>query len=287
MPEPKRQTPSRTDAKTDMSALNFERKNQDMVKLPKSAKIHKRPIPRPATASPYAGPSTPKIVYISSSTPYMAAVKRVQKLLRHAEKRATAAVEASVNGHGHRGRSGGGTEKLVAALAKGEGLGETAREEVFVKATGRAIETALKAAKWFGIGGREGEYTVRVETGSVLVVDDVEEGEETDGVGAGGKIVQGETTNLNANIPGADGNGKDEMTMLTDTITNVGDTTIISEKPGNPTLPVAEMKSKPVSKNAERKRKRAATLAAQFANTELPETRTRWVKSVQVAISLK
>jgi ribonuclease P/MRP protein subunit POP7 len=234
-----------------------------------AAKVHKRPIPHPATASPYAGASVPKTVYISSSTPYMAAVKRVQKLLRQAEKRATAAVEASIRGKGQgRGRSSGGggsvsTEKLVAALARGEGKEELAKEEVFVKATGRAIETALKVGKWFGRGEREAEYAVRVETGSVLVVDDVEEGDETDGK-------------------------TDETTMLTDATTNAGDTTITSEKTaGNPTPPTTEARSKPLSEKAEKKRKRAATLAAQFAGKELPESRTRWVNSVQVAISLK
>ncbi|KAL3485248.1 Rpp20 subunit of nuclear RNase MRP and P-domain-containing protein [Aspergillus germanicus] len=278
------------DPKATMSSLNFERKNQDMVKLPKSAKVHKRPIPHPATASPYAGASVPKTVYISSSTPYMAAVKRVQKLLRQAEKRATAAVEASIRGKGQgRGRSGGGggsvsTEKLVAALARGEGKEELSKEDVFVKATGRAIETALKVGKWFGRGEREAEYAVRVETGSVLVVDDVEEGDETEeGVGAGAAMgmVQGET--------GPNNDGKtDETTMLTDTTTNAGDTTITSEKtPGNPTPPTTDAKSKPLSEKAEKKRKRAATLAAQFAGKELPESRTRWVNSVQVAISLK
>ncbi|KAL2852253.1 Rpp20 subunit of nuclear RNase MRP and P-domain-containing protein [Aspergillus pseudodeflectus] len=297
MPAAKRQKTSTSDTKTTMSPLNFERKNQDMVKLPKSAKVHKRPIPHPATASPYAGASVPKTVYISSSTPYMAAVKRVQKLLRQAEKRATAAVEASLRGNGQsRGRSGGGgggvsTEKLVAALARGEGKEDLVREEVFVKATGRAIETALKVGKWFGKGEREAEYTVRVETGSVLVVDDVEEGGGTEkGGSAGGEVVQGGTgtTSSGANMAGPNSDGKtDETTMVPDTTTDVNDTTIMSEKRGNPTPPTTEAKSKPLSEHAEKKRKRAATLAAQFAGKELPESRTRWVNSVQVAISLK
>ncbi|KAJ0416572.1 Rpp20 subunit of nuclear RNase MRP and P-domain-containing protein [Aspergillus carlsbadensis] len=294
MPAAKRQRTSPSDPKTAMPSLNFERKNQDMVKLPKSAKVHKRPIPHPATASPYAGASIPKTVYISSSTPYMAAVKRVQKLLRQAEKRATAAVEASIRGKGRGGGGGVSTEKLVAALARGEGKEDLAREEVFIKATGRAIETALKVGKWFGRGEREAEYAVRVETGSVLVVDDVEGGDETEGavgVGAGMATAQGEigATRSGANMAGPNSDGKtDETTMVTDTTTDVvGDTTIVNEKTGNPTPPATEAKLKPLSKKAEKKRKRAATLAAQFAGKELPESRTRWVNSVQVAISLK
>ncbi|KAL3468544.1 Rpp20 subunit of nuclear RNase MRP and P-domain-containing protein [Aspergillus heterothallicus] len=291
MPERKRQKTSHSETKADMSALKFERKNKDMVKVPKSARIHKRPIPHPATASPYAGPSAPKTVYISSSTPYMAAVKRVQKLLRHAEKRATAAVEASINGGNTRrgrggGRSAGGTERLVAALAKGEGA--KAREEVFIKATGRAIGTAMRAAKWFERGEREGEYSVRVETGSVLVVDDIEE-EDVEIAESEAGAGNGVGPDANGAVAGANSDGKpaDETTIVTETTTNAEDTTIISEKAGDPTPPETEINPKPVSKGVQNRRKRAAALAAQFADTELPETRTRWVNSVQVAISLK
>ena len=95
----------------------------------------------------------------------MSAVKRVQKFLQQAEKRATASVNLSSSKKRDRER--------LAQIARGsEAL---KKEEVFVKATGRAIEKALRVGKWFE--ERESEYTVRVETGSVLVVDDVVEDE--------------------------------------------------------------------------------------------------------------
>ncbi|KAE8325696.1 Rpp20 subunit of nuclear RNase MRP and P-domain-containing protein [Aspergillus sergii] len=148
------------------NALNFEKKNKDMLKLPKHAGIQKRPIPHAPIASPYAGSSVPKVVYISSNTPFMSAVKRVQKFLQQAEKRATASVNLSSSKKRDRER--------LAEIARGnESL---KKEEVFVKATGRAIEKALRVGKWFE--ERESEYAVRVETGSVLVVDDVVEDEE-------------------------------------------------------------------------------------------------------------
>ncbi|KAB8261155.1 Rpp20 subunit of nuclear RNase MRP and P-domain-containing protein [Aspergillus pseudonomiae] len=147
------------------NALTFEKKNHDMLKLPKHAGIQKRPIPHAPIASPYAGSSVPKIVYISTNTPFMSAVKRVQKFLQQAEKRATASVNLSSSKKRDRER--------LAQIARGsEAL---KKEEVFVKATGRAIEKALRVGKWFE--ERESEYTVRVETGSVLVVDDVVEDE--------------------------------------------------------------------------------------------------------------
>ncbi|KAE8144067.1 Rpp20 subunit of nuclear RNase MRP and P-domain-containing protein [Aspergillus pseudotamarii] len=148
------------------NALTFEKKNKDMLKLPKHAGIQKRPIPHAPIASPYAGSSVPKIVYMSTNTPFMSAVKRVQKFLRQAEKRATASVNLSSTKKRDRER--------LAQIARGnESL---KKEEVFVKATGRAIEKALRVGKWFE--ERESEYAVRVETGSVLVVDDVVEDEE-------------------------------------------------------------------------------------------------------------
>ncbi|KAE8373557.1 Rpp20 subunit of nuclear RNase MRP and P-domain-containing protein [Aspergillus bertholletiae] len=148
------------------NALAFEKKNKDMLKLPKHAGIQKRPIPHAAIASPYAGSSVPKIVYMSTSTPFMSAVKRVQKFLQQAEKRATASVNLSSTKKRDR-------EKLAQIMRGNEVL---KKEEVFVKATGRAIEKALRVGKWFE--ERESEYVVRVETGSVLVVDDVVEDEE-------------------------------------------------------------------------------------------------------------
>lgn len=51
------------------------------------------------------------------------------------------------------------------------------KEEVFVKATGRAIYRALEIAWFFQQQkGSEGEFTVRVKTGSVSAVDDIIEG---------------------------------------------------------------------------------------------------------------
>lgn len=226
--------------------LHFEKKNQGLVKLPRctchalphlhitqspdrrltlelaDAKVEKRPIPHAPVASPYAGSSVPKIVYVSSKTPFMSAVKRVQKLLRQAEKRATAGISLEDTQK---------TEKQkLAELAKAV---ET-REEIFVKATGKAIEKALNVGKWFE--EKEAEYTVRVTTGSVLVVDDVVEDEE-----------------------------KKEEEMRKQQRQETADD---AEK-----------------KDSAKKRKREVAKVSE--DEELPETRTRWIKKVEVAISFK
>jgi ribonuclease P/MRP protein subunit POP7 len=158
----------------------------------------------------------------------MSAVKRVQKLLRQAEKRATAKISLEDTRK---------TEKQkLAELAKSD----EQREEVFVKATGRAIEKVLNVGKWFE--EKESEYTVRVNTGSVLVVDDVVEDEER-------------KEKLALKEQKQDVRGKTEP---------------------------EEGAAKPDAKKRKRQEKPEAT-----DDYELPETRTRWIKMVEVAVSLK
>ena len=50
-------------------------------------RISKRPLLRPKIASKYASEREAKVVYVSSKTPFMSAVKRVQSLLGQVEKR--------------------------------------------------------------------------------------------------------------------------------------------------------------------------------------------------------
>jgi ribonuclease P/MRP protein subunit POP7 len=175
---------------------------------------------------------------MSTSTPFMSVVKRVQKFLRQAEKRATASVNLS--------SSAKRNQQKLAEIARGEE--QLRKEEVFVKATGRAIEKALEVGRWFE--EREGEYRVRVETGSVLVVDDVEEDEE----GKRKAIEKGEKAKkeLEGNVKSEDGTEK-----------------------------AVE------SKSAVKKRRRAANALASVEGEELPETRTRWVNKVEISISYK
>ncbi|KAK2763696.1 hypothetical protein FQN54_009312 [Arachnomyces sp. PD_36] len=141
--------------------LQFERKNKQLQKIPKNARVEKRPILHPPIASPYAGSSVPKVVYVSTKTPFMCAVKRVQKLLRHAEKRATSKVDLG--------------SKKISEKAKLEQVVQAQealkKEEVLVMATGRAIEKAMSIEKWFR--ERDEEYEVKVRTKAVLVVDDI------------------------------------------------------------------------------------------------------------------
>ncbi|BCR85395.1 ribonuclease P subunit p20 family protein [Aspergillus chevalieri] len=219
--------------------LQFEKKNQDMVRLPKYARIQKRPIPHAPIASPYAGSSTPKTVYISSNTPFMSAVKRVQKLLQQAEKRAMTSVHLSLGNKTKTDR------QKLAQMAEGHGKlrKEAGQEEVFIKATGRAMEKAMRVGRWFE--EREREYVTRVKTGSVLVVDDVVEDEE-----ARERVIE-EGKRLKKEREEKQEGGDAEESA--------------------------------VSKSAAKKRKRAAAAETE----ELPETRTRWVNVVEIAVTYK
>ncbi|KAJ9302943.1 hypothetical protein DTO271G3_317 [Paecilomyces variotii] len=216
--------------------LQFEKKNKDLVKLPKFA-------------SPYAGSSVPKVIYVGTNSPFMSVVKRVQKILRHAEKRATAGVNLGNNKISEK-------EKL-ARLAKGQE--NLRKEEVFIKATGRAIERALSVGRWFE--EKEEEYEVRVKTGTVLVVDDIVEDEEAKRREMEKKEKTGEES------------GDDKKKE---------DGTAISEDATRP----ADSEAAAPSKQPSKKRKRRAK-AAVSGDVELPESRTRWVNMVEIAITLK
>lgn len=114
----------------------------------------------------------------------MSAVKRVEKLLDLADKRdvQTATTHAQKN---KRKRRRDDEEDEVMAVARGveEGrdkkrrAGGVSGEEVLVKGTGKAIGKVMEVGSWFQ---QRDAFTIRLRTGSVGAVDDVEvaEGEE-------------------------------------------------------------------------------------------------------------
>lgn len=174
----------------------------------------------------------------------MSAVKRVQKLLRQAEKRATANISLEDTRTTER--------QKLAHLAQVSEL----REEVFVKATGRAIEKALNVGKWFE--EKETEYAVRVSTGSVLVVDDVVEDEEKKQ-----REIQKQQRLENRKQDGSEGSNSEQQNARTD----------------------SGPSQEPTADNATKKKKRKNPPLAD--DGELPESRTRWIKTVEVAVTLK
>lgn len=208
----------------------------------------------------------------------MSAVKRVQKLLRLAERRAMAPLLGAGKRrhpyhHQQAGKGGDVLEKCRAKLRE---------EKVLIKATGRAIEKALSVGRWFeeGKGGGGEEYEVVVRTGSVCVVDDIveedvsisdqedEEGEDEEGEEEEGGSVDPDIT----------------MSMTTN-----NSTTNTQEKDAA----TEDKQDKEESKNQRRRRRKRERIREQRLKAfvdedgETPESRTRWVNMVEIAINMK
>ncbi|KAH7405946.1 Rpp20 subunit of nuclear RNase MRP and P-domain-containing protein [Phaeosphaeria sp. MPI-PUGE-AT-0046c] len=166
-------------------------KHNKLPKLPPNTTIYKRPLLHPQIPTPFASSSSPKTLYITASTSFVPALKRIRKLLAEISRREKQAHTALSKKHKAKGGklSNGDVEMQIAAdlaaqKAKGNASLEGAEEKVYLKATGRAIPRALELGVQFQ-GEESGEYVVKVEMGSVRAVDDVEvsgaPGEDGDG----------------------------------------------------------------------------------------------------------
>lgn len=118
----------------------------------------------PPVPSPYKSSDTPKIVYVSSKTPFISAVKRVRSLLKEADKRATQSA-LSQKKHHQRGDP-------ILAAAQASASKDTTPEAVTIKATGKAIEKATNLALFFQ---QQEDCRVTLRTGTVDAIDDIVE----------------------------------------------------------------------------------------------------------------
>ncbi|KAK6437717.1 hypothetical protein LTR95_006087 [Oleoguttula sp. CCFEE 5521] len=153
--------------------------HKKLPQLPKGAELSKRPLLRPAIPSPYSGPETQKTVYVSAKTPFLSAVKRVEKLLKLADKRTVhSATTISKQREQSRKRKRSFSEHEgddiagIAAVAEEKRESGEGGEEVVIKGTGKAVQRVLELGLWFQ--QRELEYVVGLRTGSVGAIDDVE-----------------------------------------------------------------------------------------------------------------
>ena len=283
------------DVSTQLAELKHEKKNQSLHRLPPNATVQRRPIIHAAIASPFAGRGVQKIVYVSSKTPIMSAVKRVKRLLYEIEKRATQDVK--LIGRGERA----GMQKLAEArerLAK-EG------EEVLVKASGRAMHRAVRVGEWFRNQETEMDCKVEVRTGSVSVVDDIveldddEEAEAEGGVAVeqqedetvleGGdttlELLGDPTASTNEQVSSAEQSKEtaNEHSAATEKTTEGTNREALSSEPNKedrePSTGLASSKKR---KRSSKKKKRQT-----YDPDDLPEQRMRWIKTVEVAISFR
>ena len=183
----------------------------------------------------------------------MSAIKRVQKLLSHAERRSLDSFRAGGDVAAPRGGKSKG--KSSNQEKQQEMQSATHQEEIFVKATGKAMEKALAVGKWFE--SRPDEYVVRVKTGSVLVVDDIVEDEEKKNA-----IIQQQQQQQQQH-----GDGTSSSSSAFDSL---------------PTMTSTHPNPSNQQTRKGKKRKRTVDIDA-----ELPESRTRWVNMVEVAVGLR
>ncbi|USP82680.1 hypothetical protein yc1106_09954 [Curvularia clavata] len=166
-------------------------KRQKLPKLPPNTSITKRPLLHPALPTPFASSSSPKTLYITASTPYIPALKRVRKLLAQITRRHKQSLSASKKASSRGGYleangrlEAGAVEREIVGEAGRKGEQGAAEEEVYLKATGRAIPRALEIGLYFQ---EDGEFRVRIEMGSVVAVDDVEDKRQAGGSEEEGK----------------------------------------------------------------------------------------------------
>jgi ribonuclease P/MRP protein subunit POP7 len=254
------------DVSAELAKLRHEKKNGQMLKLPQNATVQKRPIIHSEVASPYAGVGVQKAVYISSKSPFMSTVKRVKKLLLHIEKRATQNVKLVERG----------TKEEMRKLADASDKIAKDREEVIVKASGKAIPKAMNVAEWFSSKEKDMSCKVEIRSGNVSVVDDIVE--LTD--------------------PADEEADEHEHPDQRSTLLDAGDTTmeLFGHQPDAATATRTETQQNSEKENEDasaefdsnkKKRRRRKRQRPSYDADDLPEQRLRWVKTVEVAISLE
>ncbi|KAF2709655.1 hypothetical protein K504DRAFT_432453 [Pleomassaria siparia CBS 279.74] len=169
MPKPKRQKPERDQHPTQQPPK--------LPRLPSHAIVTTRPLHRPALPTPFSSSTSPKTVYITKSTPFIPCVKRVRSLLDHIASRAQqSALSVSKTQLQANGRlDPRQVERSIAEAAGKRDADDGDREEVYLKASGKAIHRALEIGVYFQ---KEADCRVRVEIGSVRAIDDIELGEK-------------------------------------------------------------------------------------------------------------
>lgn len=213
------------------------------------------------------------MIYISAKTPFLSAVKRVEKLLHLSEKRLiqSAATIAKQSGGKKRKRGGGADEDEILDIAetvdrqkrlkkggKAGGGDNSLGEGVVLKGTGKAIQKVMELGLWFQ---QKKDYIVRLRTGSVAAIDDITVDE--DGVlGAAASSAEEKESKDNTKVGAAEDQEMDEGDTILEKEAQSGIDVVDSAQRVKSTAPTEPME--PVSK-----------------------TRIRYTSSLEVAVSLR
>ncbi|OCL14256.1 hypothetical protein AOQ84DRAFT_359066 [Glonium stellatum] len=150
-----------TDPQSSPNATS-SRKPKKLPKLPDYVRVSKRPLLHPAIPTPFTSSAFQKVVYVKHKTPFIPIIKRVRHLLSKAEDRDTQSLLPR--------KTPLDAKTIEAAIAEGQGEKKGKREEIFVKASGRAIERALQVALFFQ---QQSDCRVRISTGTADAIDDI------------------------------------------------------------------------------------------------------------------
>ncbi|PFH59547.1 hypothetical protein XA68_12214 [Ophiocordyceps unilateralis] len=133
--------------------------------IPHGAKVRKRPLLRRQASSS----SKRSLIYVSSSTPFMSVVNRVQRQLDKSLR----------DGDALFAPRNASLAARVQALRQDDASVAAGRKAVTVTGAGKAIEKTLAVAGWFE---NKGDCVVEIRTDTVGTVDDVlpADGEEAD-----------------------------------------------------------------------------------------------------------
>lgn len=256
----------RPDISAELVSLKFQKQNKNLPRVPANFQIQRRPLLHPPVASPYAGKDVQKVVYVSRKTPVMSAVKRVKKILMHVEKRAMQNVNLT-----------GGRDGMKQLAAANEKLAKDG-EKVYVKASGRAMEQALRVAEWFRRKEDEIRCHVEVTTGSVQAIDDLVEtkGDDERKGEDGSELKTDEDPTMDTFLNLVTSKTMDKSTNAT----GLKEDSVSQHEGHNDTEEAG--KANHDAGRRRRKRKRP-----EYDQGDIPEARIRWIKTIEIAISLK
>ncbi len=150
------------DSQTVSTDYGIYAKHDNLTQLSQTPGFRNAQSCTPPIPSPFAGAQAQKVIYVSSKTPFISAVKRVRKLLAQIDKLSRGRIDL-VDG------KASDKAKIIATGRKEGGKPEA----VLLKGTGKAIEKVLSLGLFFQ--GQE-DCRVTLTTGSVGAVDDIVEG---------------------------------------------------------------------------------------------------------------
>ena len=195
---------------------------------------------------------------MSRTTPIMAAVKRVKKLLEQVEKRSLQRE---------------GVLEISKRVGKKSSMGQQKKsakqEEILVKGSGRAIEQAVKVGEWFKRHAEDGdgEWVVQIRPKSVKVIDDIVEDVP----------------------PKADGRLQEGKSMENDRVEEEGlqqaqakEADVLKHGRARGEESDATGTAQHPRDRGRKKRKRPM-----YEEDDVPEARTRFIDAVEIGVSLK